>query len=291
MKSRRIALATALFGLVALAATAATYTVTTTADSGAGSLRQAILDANANAGADTIAFDIPGSGDPHDHAADDAADDHPEPDDRRLHAARGPPPTRTRSGSPGTPSSSSRSTARTSGASTAPASSSARGPRSSAGSRSTAAESTTDGAIYLQAVGSQVIAGNVIGLDPTGHFAPGAAICRSRSASGAIRAATVLIGGTNPADRNLISGNLGGSGGIYVHRRRHGHHPGQLHRDGRHRIPRAPEWIRRQLRVRLGRRRRLGGRRGQPDQRQWRRHRASSLHCLDDPGQPHRHRR
>jgi len=33
-----------------------------TNDSGAGSLRQAILDANANAGPDTIAFDIPGAG-------------------------------------------------------------------------------------------------------------------------------------------------------------------------------------------------------------------------------------
>lgn len=32
----------------------ATYTVTNTNDSGAGSLRQAILDANANAGLDTI---------------------------------------------------------------------------------------------------------------------------------------------------------------------------------------------------------------------------------------------
>ncbi len=41
---------------------AATYTVTNTADSGAGSLRQAILDANANAGPDTIAFNIPGAG-------------------------------------------------------------------------------------------------------------------------------------------------------------------------------------------------------------------------------------
>src|SRR5438094_308822 len=39
-----------------------TYTVTTAADSGAGSLRQAILDANGNAGADTIAFNITGSG-------------------------------------------------------------------------------------------------------------------------------------------------------------------------------------------------------------------------------------
>src|SRR5438067_2350340 len=36
----------------------ANYTVTNTSDSGAGSLRQAILDANANAGADTIQFSI-----------------------------------------------------------------------------------------------------------------------------------------------------------------------------------------------------------------------------------------
>ena len=41
---------------------AATFTVTNTNDSGAGSLRQAILDANANPGLDTIAFNIPGSG-------------------------------------------------------------------------------------------------------------------------------------------------------------------------------------------------------------------------------------
>ena len=41
---------------------AATFTVTSTADSGAGTLRQAILDANANGGADTIAFNILGAG-------------------------------------------------------------------------------------------------------------------------------------------------------------------------------------------------------------------------------------
>ena len=40
----------------------ATFTVTTTADAGAGSLRQAILDANAASGLDTIAFNITGSG-------------------------------------------------------------------------------------------------------------------------------------------------------------------------------------------------------------------------------------
>jgi hypothetical protein len=48
--------------LAASAATGNTYTVTTNADSGAGSLRQAILDANANPGTDTIAFNIVGSG-------------------------------------------------------------------------------------------------------------------------------------------------------------------------------------------------------------------------------------
>ncbi len=47
---------------VATISTAATFTVTNTNDSGAGSLRQAILDANANPGLDTIAFNISGSG-------------------------------------------------------------------------------------------------------------------------------------------------------------------------------------------------------------------------------------
>ena len=41
---------------------AATFTVTNVNDSGAGSLRQAILDANANFGDDVIEFNIPGSG-------------------------------------------------------------------------------------------------------------------------------------------------------------------------------------------------------------------------------------
>ncbi len=40
---------------------AATYTVTTTTDGGAGSLRQAIIDANDNTGADDIVFNIPAS--------------------------------------------------------------------------------------------------------------------------------------------------------------------------------------------------------------------------------------
>lgn len=45
-------------------AQAATFTVTTTADSGSGSLRQAIQDANALPGADQILFNVPGPGSP-----------------------------------------------------------------------------------------------------------------------------------------------------------------------------------------------------------------------------------
>jgi hypothetical protein len=48
-------------GLLAPLLPASTFTVTTVNDSGPGSLRQAILDANANAGLDSIVFAIPGS--------------------------------------------------------------------------------------------------------------------------------------------------------------------------------------------------------------------------------------
>ena len=61
MKVSRL-LGSLFLGLSAAAGLANTYTVTSTADSGAGSLRQAILDANTNPGADTIVFNIVGSG-------------------------------------------------------------------------------------------------------------------------------------------------------------------------------------------------------------------------------------
>src|SRR5215210_352697 len=67
--SRILALGVLLAALVAAWLPAArpahastTFTVTNTDDSGAGSLRQAILDANATTGADVIDFDIPGTG-------------------------------------------------------------------------------------------------------------------------------------------------------------------------------------------------------------------------------------
>src|SRR5450432_4596952 len=62
MKRRRLrALGFGLAALVASRLGAATFPVTNTADSGPGSLRQAILSANANPGLDTISFAIPGS--------------------------------------------------------------------------------------------------------------------------------------------------------------------------------------------------------------------------------------
>ena len=60
---RRVSTAFAfLFTVLTSGALATTFTVTNTNDSGAGSLRQAILDANANAGADTVAFNVSGAG-------------------------------------------------------------------------------------------------------------------------------------------------------------------------------------------------------------------------------------
>lgn len=63
MRTRsRSLVAIACGALVAIGATpvdGAVFSVTTTSADGAGSLRQAILDANANPGVDTIAFDIP----------------------------------------------------------------------------------------------------------------------------------------------------------------------------------------------------------------------------------------
>ena len=74
----------------------AIFRVTTLRDAGQGSLRQAILDANANPGADTILFDLPGRVErraipPADHVEELRIADPPrveEPPQIRLHARR-----------------------------------------------------------------------------------------------------------------------------------------------------------------------------------------------------------
>ena len=62
MRQARTVLLFALLASAAAVGAADTYTVTSTGDTGPGTLRQAIMDANGHPGADTIAFNIAGSG-------------------------------------------------------------------------------------------------------------------------------------------------------------------------------------------------------------------------------------
>lgn len=189
-----------------------TYTVTTAADSGAGSLRQAILDANANAGADTIAFNITGSG---------------------VHTI-----------SPATALPTITEAVTVNGYSQPGSSANTNAPNQGtnavimieidgtnagafgSGLISTTAAVTVRGlainrcatgaGIFIGAGGNgSVIAGNFLGTDPTGSSRPAAQYYGVE-----IEGATgVVVGGANPADRNLISGNdfaqvfVGDSGG------------------------------------------------------------------------------
>jgi hypothetical protein len=189
-----------------------TYTVTTTADSGAGSLRQAILDANGNPGADTIAFNITGSG-------------------VQTISVATALPTITEA-------------VTINGYSQSGASANTNAPNQGtnavimieidgtnagafgSGLISTTAAVTVRGlainrcatgaGIFIGAGGNgSVIAGNFLGTDPTGSSRPAAQYYGVE-----IEGATgVVVGGANPADRNLISGNdfaqvfVGDSGG------------------------------------------------------------------------------
>jgi len=182
----------------ASALSATTYTVTNTSDSGVGSLRQAILDANANAGADTVAFNIPGSG---------------------VHTI-----------APATPLPAITDQVTINGYSQPGASANTNGPAQgsnavilieidgstlgfgSSGLISNAGNVTIRGLAinrFLQA-GIQVggagsgttIVGNFLGTDPTGASRPG-----PQAYGVEIETNAVAVGGTTPADRNVISGN------------------------------------------------------------------------------------
>src|SRR3954462_9725902 len=63
MRTFHLLCTAALLGLFSIRTAAAdNYPVTNTSDSGPGSLRQAIVDANGHSGPDNISFNIPGSG-------------------------------------------------------------------------------------------------------------------------------------------------------------------------------------------------------------------------------------
>ncbi|MDJ0739527.1 MAG: DUF4347 domain-containing protein, partial [Gammaproteobacteria bacterium] len=173
----------------------ATYSVTNTNDSGAGSLRQAILDANANTGTDTIDFNISGTGV---HTInltsplptinetitiDGSSDD--------SYAANGSQPAVVLDGSS--------------------AGAGANGLVFDAGSdgstlRGLAVVNFDGVGVLLTNSGGHTVAGNYIGTDGSsdlGNGSWGLEITNS---------ANNVVGGTTSADRNVISGN--GVGGI-----------------------------------------------------------------------------
>jgi len=213
MSIRRTLVLAAFLALAPLAATAATYTVTTTADSGAGSLRQAILDANANSGADSIAFDIPGSGI---HTITPLTALPPITQSLTIdgYTQPGSSPDTNPFGQPWNAVVLIEIDGEHLGSNDAGLSVAA-GTFVVRGLAINRCGTVTSGAMFLQSVAT--VAGNVIGLDPTGNFAPGGRLSQGTGIWN-VAGASVLIGGSNPADRNLISGNGGqfSSGGIYA---------------------------------------------------------------------------
>ncbi|HEX4441591.1 MAG TPA: right-handed parallel beta-helix repeat-containing protein, partial [Thermoanaerobaculia bacterium] len=187
--ARWMALASLILSTGRTAAPAATFTVTTTADSGAGSLRQALADANGNPGADTIVFAIPGSGV---HTID-VLSNLPIADDVVIDGYSQP------GSSPNTDSLASNAVilidlqgSDTDGFEVSAGRADIRG----------LALHGFDGAIHLSSASGSLISGCFIGLLPNGSSAPGSAIgifTQSGTAD--------TIGDGSPANRNVISGN------------------------------------------------------------------------------------
>jgi len=177
-----------------LGAAAATYTVTTVSDSGAGSLRQAMLNANGNSGLNTISFNISGTG-PFTITPASALPTITNP--VILDGTTQP-------GYAGTPLIEINGASLVSGTS---------------GFLITAGGSTVRGlainrcpldGIRLQSLGTNVIQANFLGTDPSGTIARG-------NGEGGImvyQSPGNLIGGTNASARNVISG--GNQNGIYL---------------------------------------------------------------------------
>ena len=179
---------------------AATFTVTKTQDSGPGSLRQAILDANATPGADTILFNITGSGVKTIRPLS------------ALPTVVGPVTINGYSQSDAEPNtlatgSNAKLRIKLDG--------SAAGDNVN-GLVLSGSDVVVRGLVINQFAGrgivvaesasAVIIAGNLVGIDATGKLDAG-------NASGGIylfRCSSIYIGGTTPADRNVISGNRAG---------------------------------------------------------------------------------
>ncbi|HEU5238976.1 MAG TPA: Calx-beta domain-containing protein, partial [Pyrinomonadaceae bacterium] len=207
---RFVSLAITMMGALsvfAATAQATTFIVTNTNNSGAGSLAQAILDANANPGADTINFNIPGGG-------------------VQTISPTSPLPTITDTviidgyTQPGAnPNSLALGTnavllIELSGVSA----NSPQGLKISAGNstiRGLVINRFNSYAIYIYSNGGNVITGNYIGTDFTGS----ADFPRPNNGTGVfMNTPNNTIGGSSPADRNVIAGNRNAccSTGVYV---------------------------------------------------------------------------
>ena len=175
-------------------AAAAVFMVTTLADSGAGSLRQAMLDANGNPGLDTIVFNLSGTG-PFTITPGSALP--PITDPVAMDGATQP-------GYAGTPLieiNGSRLAAGTDGLLIWAGGSTVRG---------LAINLCPRDAIRMESLGTNVIQGNFLGTDPSGTLA------RPNGEGGVMINGSPgnLIGGTTASARNLISG--GNQNGIYL---------------------------------------------------------------------------
>ena len=194
------------FALPAALVLGNTYTVTTTADSGAGSLRQAILDANANAGLDTIAFDISGTG-PH-----TIAPSSPLPDITGAVTIDGytQPGSSPNTNGAGLPDNSVHAIV-LDGTS---AGAGARGLRVYQGGGGSTIRGlvirsfSAQGIVLENTGGGNTVEGCFVGTDAAGTaaFGNGAGIHILDDGSGEVND---VIGGTDPAARNVVSGNLG----------------------------------------------------------------------------------
>jgi hypothetical protein len=191
-------------GLVAPPAHAqTTFLVTNTNDSGAGSLRQAILDANNTAGADAIHFDIPGAGVQTIHVNSSGYGALPTITDAVTIDGYSQPGSSANTLAKGT---NAKLTIQLEG--------SALGQQGAYGLVTKAPGVVVEGLVINRfefeeiQIGSNApdtrIEGNFIGTYPSGTKAPG------NSGTGVVVFGGATVGGPEPAARNLISGNEGG---------------------------------------------------------------------------------
>ena len=166
----------------------ATFTVQNVNDNGPGSFRQAINDANGAPGADTIAFDIAGTG------VRTITPASPLPDVTEAVTIDG----LTQAGS--------RANSRSIG-SDAVLLVATPLPTLSGGGSIVRGLVITGGGVVLAGGGGHTIAGNYIGTDASGTVAPGLASGSPNQVGVTVQSSNNTIGGLTPALRNLISGN------------------------------------------------------------------------------------